>query len=231
MNKKRCNLVALIIILLTACCWAGEEGITPDLSKVVTREGWGILNRKAEVFKEGERTGVKFDGRPGMGGACLETVDFTNGIIECDIKGQGRRPSYVGIAFDVIDTVNYEAVYFRPFNFRDPARKQHSVQYISHPEHTWQTLREASPGVYEGAIEPAPDPDAFFHVKLVVKRPKVSVYVNNGKQPCLTVDLLSPRTMGKVALFVDNESQGAFANLKIIPQKHQDTREQKAERP
>lgn len=217
--KQECrNLAVLIAALVMAPCYGKEEVITPDLRKIVAGDGWGILNREAKVVEQDNRVEVQFDGRPGMGGACLETLDFSNGIIECDIKGKPQAPSYIGIAFDVIDTVSYDAVYFRPFNFRNEARKQHSVQYISHPKHTWQKLRESSPGTYEAAIAPAPDPNDFFHVKLVVTRPKVHVYVNHAKQPCLTVDLLSPRSIGRIALFMDNESEGVFANLKIMPQ-------------
>jgi hypothetical protein len=212
-------VVLVTLISITSCFGAvADKSISPDLTKIVTSEGWGILNREAKVIKQDEKTCIYFDGRPGLGGACLETVDFSNGTIECDIKGKARRPSYIGIAFDVIDTVSFDVVYFRPFNFRNEERKQHSVQYISHPEHTWQKLREKFPGKYESAIEPAPDPNGFFHIKLVFERPKLSVYVNDARKPCLVVEkLLSPRNIGKIALFVDNESDGTFANLKITP--------------
>ena len=218
MNKKYKCTVVLITLLSITTCFGEDKVITPDLKKIVTGEGWGILNRKAKVIEKDDKVSIHFDGRPGLGGACFETLDFSNGVIECDIKGKAQRPSYVGIAFDVIDTINFDVIYFRPFNFRNEERKQHSVQYISHPEHTWQKLREKFPGKYESAIEQAPDPNNFFHVKLVFERPKVSIYVNKAKKPCLVVEeILSPRKMGKISLFVDNESEGTFANLKITP--------------
>ncbi|MBN2183586.1 MAG: hypothetical protein JW715_16875 [Sedimentisphaerales bacterium] len=218
MKKKYKHMVVLVSLLLTVSCFGEDKVVTPDLTKIIKREGWGILNREAKVIEQDKKTCIHFDGRAGLGGACLETLDFSNGVIECDIKGNIRPPSYVGIAFDVIDTVTFDAIYFRAFNFKNEQRKEHSVQYISHPEHTWQKLREKFPGKYESAIEPAPDPNGFFHVKLIFERPKVSVYVNDAKKPCLVVEqLLSTRKMGKIALFVDNESEGIFANLKIIP--------------
>ncbi len=217
MYKKIGSTIVLIVLLSITSCFGEDKTITPDLKKIVNKDGWGVLNRKTKVIEKDDKISIHFDGRPGFGGACLETLDFSNGIIECDIKGKAQRPSYVGIAFDVIDTINLDGVYFRPFNFRNKERRQHSVQYISHPEHTWQKLREKFPGKYESAIEPAPDPNDFFHVKLVVERPKVSVYVNRAEKPCLVVELLSPRKTGKIALFVDNESDGTFANLKITP--------------
>ena len=215
MNKKQSYLIVLVVFLLAGSCLAADKVITPDLSKITAGDGWTVFNRKASVIEQDDKTGIYFDGHPGAGGAWLDTVDFDNGEIECDIKGKSQRPSFVGIAFHVLDANNFDAVYFRAFNFRNEARKQNSVQYISHPEHTWWKLREDSPGKYESAIEPAPDPDGFFHVKLVIENPKVSVFVNNAEKPTLIVEELSSRAGGKIGLWVDNESDGSFANLRI----------------
>lgn len=216
-NTMRTNLATLAIILMAGSCFAAEKVITPDLAKIATGDGWTVFNREAKISKDGDTVQVHFDGRPGAGGAWLETLDFAEGVIECDVKGKSRRPSFVGIAFHAQDAEHFEAVYFRAFNFRDEARRRNSVQYISHPDYAWWKLRQDSPGKYENAIDPAPDPEGFFHVKLVIEKPKVSIYVNQAKQPCLIVEPLSDRQAGKVGLWVDNESNGAFANLKIMP--------------
>lgn len=207
---------------------AADKVITPDLSKIAEGDGWTVFNRQVNAIKKDDKVGIYFDGRPGAGGAFLDTVDFTNGVIECDIKGQPQRPSFVGIAFRVFDVNNFDAVYFRAFNFRNEARKQNSVQYISHPDNTWWKLRQESPGKYESAIEPAPDPNGFFHVKLVIQKPKVSIFVNKAEKPSLVIEELSDRKAGKIGLWVDNESEGTFANLKII---HQDKPEMGKEDP
>ena len=94
-----------------------------------------------------------------------------------------------------------------------------SVQYISHPEFPWFKLRETYPGKYENSVKPVPDPDKFFHVKIVVDKPKVSVYVENSNERSLVVDELSERTGGKIGFWMDFVSDGTFANLKIIPSK------------
>ena len=127
--------------------------------------------------------------------------------------------SFVGIAFHGVDSTTYEAIYFRPFNFKtpDPARHSHAVQYISHPTYTWQKLRAERPGAFEQPVSPAPDPNAWFHVRVVVASPKVSVFVGDAKQPSLVVTQLSDRTKGLVGLWVGNGSGGDFADLKIIP--------------
>jgi len=44
---------------------------------------------------------------------------FKEGIIDIDLRGKDVfLQSFLGIAFDVTDNNHYEAVYFRPFNFR-----------------------------------------------------------------------------------------------------------------
>src|SRR5688500_12122860 len=51
----------------------------------------------------------------------LKNVSFKNGTVELDIKGKDLRgESFVGIAFYASDDEHYAAVYFRPFNFKDP---------------------------------------------------------------------------------------------------------------
>jgi len=103
------------------------------------------------------------------------------------------------------------------FRTEDPARHSHAVQYISHPTYTWQKLRAERPGAFEQPVSPAPDPNAWFHVRVVVASPKVSVFVGDAKQPSLVVTQLSDRTKGLVGLWVGNGSGGDFADLKIIP--------------
>jgi hypothetical protein len=72
-------------------------------------------------------------------------------------------------------------------------------------------------GQYEKPIVPAPDGDAWFHVRIVVEKPRVSVYVNDGKEPSLVVEELSDRKGGGVGLWVGPGQGGYIANLKIIP--------------
>jgi len=97
-----------------------------------------------------------------------------------------RQPvqgSHLGVAFRVVDAQTHDAVYFRPFNVRaaDAVRHSHALQYVSHPRWPWQTLRSEHPHTYERAVVPEPDVDEWFHVRVVVERPKVSVFIN-GKR-------------------------------------------------
>jgi hypothetical protein len=154
-----------------------------------------------------------------MGLVWLDGYDFGNGVIDVDLLGRSQpvQGSFLGVAFRVVDAQTHDAVYFRPFNFRatDPARHSHAVQYVSHPRWTWQTLRTEHPGVYEQAIVPEPDGDRWFHARIVVERPNVSVFVNGATTPSLTVKELSDRSDGSVGLWVGEGSGGHFANLRI----------------
>ncbi len=225
MNKIK--VVGLLVVLVLFCaqfCIGQENAIIPDLAKIGAGEGWKIANREVKVIKEDDQLSVYFEAQAGDGVAWLENLEVTDGIIEADIKGKdlsGR--SFVGIAFRGVDEETYDAVYFRPFNFMsdDSLRKGHSVQYISHPDYSWPRLRNEHPGKYENPVNPAPDPNSFFHAKIVIQKPIISVYVNDAREPCLVVEELSERNGGRVGLWTGNYSDGTFANLKIIPAKDQ----------
>lgn len=213
-------MIPLLICLVFA---ALADPTVPDLTRLAAGQGWKIENRSVQLAEKDGKKGVQFDSRQNDGIAWLPGVSFTNGEIECDILGRSQpvQGSFVGVAFRVEDEKTFDAVYFRPFNFRAPdaERRAHSVQYVSHPAWTWNRLRSERTGQFEKAIDPAPDGDQWFHARIVVHKPKVEVYVNGASAPSLVVDELSPRTAGSVGFFVGNNSPGTFANLKITPEK------------
>jgi hypothetical protein len=191
-----------------------------DLAVIAEAKGFKVFNRNVSSFNDGTKKGARLSENPGDGVAYLPSIEFIDGTIELDIKGKDvLQQSFVGVAFHGVDGTTYDAVYFRPFNFRaeDPARRDHSVQYISHPIYTWNKLRTEQPGKYERAVDPVPDPNAWFHARVVVASPKVSVFVGEAKEACLVVNQLSGRKRGLVGLWVGNNSAGDFANLKIVP--------------
>ena len=164
MNSFRpAYLSVLLTLSLTQFCIAQENAITPDLAKIVDEGEWNIANREAKIVEEDDRLSIYFDAQSGDGVAWLKTIEVANGIIEVDIKGTDvRGRSFVGIAFRGVDERTFDAVYFRPFNFRsdDPVRKGHSVQYVSHPDYTWRRLREEHPEKFENPVTPIPDPNS-----------------------------------------------------------------------
>lgn len=204
---------------LAASVLAQAPSVAPDLSHLADGKGAQVYNRALTVASEDGRTVARLDARPGDGGVLLEGVQLADGVIEIDLKGRDvAQQSFLGVAFHVVDWTTFEAVYFRPFNFRSPEaeRRAHSVQYVSHPSDTWQKLRAGRPGEFEKAIEPPPDPNGWLHARIVLANAKVEVYVNGAATPSLVVDDLG-NTSGGVALFVGNGSDGAFANLRVTP--------------
>jgi len=178
-----------------------------------TSENWTAYNRKAEFKADG----IHLNAQQNDGVLWLNDQTFENGNIELDIKGKNTPgQSFVGVAFHGIDNTAFDAVYFRPFNFKNPERNDHSVQYISMPKYDWSALRNAFPGKYENVIQPLPEPvDDWFHVKIEVSYPEVKVYVNRSNQPTLEIEQISDQKQGKIGLWVGNGSEGWFKNLQI----------------
>lgn len=190
----------------------------PDLTKINDHESWTVFNRSIKINQEQAEAFVSFDARQGDGMAIFQNLEFENGVIEFDVKGKNVfQQSFVGVAFHFQDEDSFNAVYFRPFNFNneDSVRKGHSVQYISHPEFTWQKLRSLFPEQFENPVNPIPDPEQFFHARIEVNWPLVKVFVNNSDDPCLEVQMKSTFKTGKVGFWVGNGSDGTFKNLAI----------------
>jgi len=188
--------------------------------KALDPKSLDVFNRTASSFKDGTRAGLHLSAAADNGVAYLQGVELGNGTIELDIRGKDvQGQSFVGVAFHGVDDSTYDAVYLRPFNFKtdDPERHKHAVQYVSHPTYPWQKLRAEHAGEYEQPVTPAPDPNSWVHVRVVVASPKVSVFVADATEPSLVVSLLSHRAKGRVGLWVGNGSDGDFANLKIVP--------------
>lgn len=224
MNRRELFISALgwtVVACSSESILGGQvKPIEPDLGSLAGSGKLNVFNRTASRFVDGARQGVRMSEAPNDGVAYVPGVQFANGTIEIDIRGKDvQQQSFVGVAFHGVDGTTYDAVYFRPFNFRtdDQARRIRAVQYVSHPDYPWQKLRTDSPGKYEKGINPPPDPNAWFHARIIVASPKVSVYVDGATDPSLAVEQLSSRRTGLVGVWVGNTSGGDFANLRVTP--------------
>jgi hypothetical protein len=209
--NEKIILICLIGVLLTANIQAQESIEIPDLSKVTDVTIWHKHNRSIKYDNA-----VHLDAMPGDGLLQLNDFLFENGRIELEIRGEdnpGR--SFVGFAFHIQNDSTFDAIYFRPFNFRNSERKNHSVQYISHPTFTWSRLREESPDTYENEIRPVPDPDNWFKATIIIDYPEVKVYVNDSQEASLSIEQLSEFEKGGLGFWVGHNSKGSFRNLKI----------------
>lgn len=150
-------------------------------------------------------------------------AEFGDGTIEVDLAGapaagaSGGARGFVGIAFRVQeDRSRYECFYLRPTNGRaeDQLRRNHSAQYIAHPEFPWYRLRKETPGMYESYVDLVPG--EWTKVKVVVSGRDARLFVHGAEQPTLIVnDLKLDATTGAVALWIGPGTEAHFANLKV----------------
>ena len=213
---KRTNLI-LIVLLTGTFSTSGAVAQSYNLQQLLKENQLAVEGRTVSGSKD-NKGAISFDARKEDGVAFLKGINFSEGSIEVDIRGKDLQgQSFVGIAFHGVDRKTTDVVYFRPFNFQaaDQIRRSHAVQYVSHPQHGWSTLRETFPGKYEKGITSPPDPNDWFHAKIEVKGDQIAVYVNNSPTPSLTVTKLNPRTEGQIGLWVGYGSSGDFANLTI----------------
>jgi hypothetical protein len=163
--------------------------------------------------------------------AWIDGLEFSNGVIEAEVAGSpggGAYPGargFVGIAFRLqTDRAadgpqTYDAFYLRPTNGRteDQERRNHSVQYISHPDWTWSRLRRETPSRYEAYVDLVPD--TWTKVRIEVRGTQARLYVGDQPQPVLIVnDVKSgPSAKGAVALWIGPGTVAHFRNLAVTP--------------
>jgi hypothetical protein len=163
---------------------------------------------------------------PGGGEDVLAIVkgsSFTNGTIEVDLAGAPRAGApadsrgFIGVAFHVEGSgERYECIYVRPTNARadDQLRRNHTLQYVAHPDHPWHALRKSHPGLYESYADM--EAGAWTKLKIVVRGRTAKLYVNGAAQPALIVnDLKHGETGGAVALWGHTTTDAYFANLRV----------------
>jgi hypothetical protein len=158
--------------------------------------------------------------------ARIKDLEFSNGVIEVEIAGApapdapaGAR-GFVGMAFRLQpDDTTYDAFYLRPTNGRadDQERRNHSVQYISHPEWTWSRLRKETPSKYESYVDLVPG--VWTTIRIEVRGSLAMLFVHDDEQPTLIVNDVKSGTQGKgaVALWLDAGTVAHFRNLRITP--------------
>lgn len=207
---KKTNKLNIIFVITTLCISLasfGQQSVyLPDLSAISDNTKWGNFDRDVRFDSV-----VIFKAKESEGAVWLKDYSFANGKIEVDLKGKNLQgQSFIGVAFHLVDSKTYDAIYFRPFNFFNPQRNTHSIQYISMPGHPWQQLRQDFPGKYESKIADPPNPDDWFHVTIEINFPKVSVFVNNEKTASLVVEQLSTNKTGFIGLWTGYMSDGQF---------------------
>jgi hypothetical protein len=159
--------------------------------------------------------------------AVIDGLEFANGVIEAEIAGapapgagEGAR-GFVGIGFRLqSDMQTYDAFYLRPTNGRadDQERRNHAVQYVSHPDWPWFRLRKETPSRYESYVDLMPG--VWTKVKIEVRGDRARLYVHGQEQPTLIVnDIKSGASArGAVALWIGPGTVAHFRQLSVIRQ-------------
>ena len=154
----------------------------------------------------------------------LKGQDFKDGTITVDVLSKllpDAAPTargFIGIAFRINnENSKFECIYIRPTNGRadDQIRRNHSTQYVSYPDFTFDVLRKVAPEKYESYADMGLN--EWIRIKIVVKGAQAKLYLNNNKEPTLIVnDLkLGADQSGGIGLFVDSGTDGYFADVKI----------------
>jgi hypothetical protein len=192
-----------------------------DLAERLAAGKLKTVNREVTALSGGRR-GIHLSEKAGNGLAWIEGTEFAQGTIEVDVRGRDvLQQSFLGIAFHGRDDNSYEGVYLRPFNFRaeDPARHQHAVQYIALPDYDWPRLRKEFPEEFENPVDPSVAPTDWVPLRVVVKGPAIQIYVGAVKSPTLEVRKLGSLEGGLIGVWVGNNSDGDFSNLRVTPAK------------
>src|SRR5438270_12830624 len=200
-RKIALNRIALCISFLsTLLITQGAEPITITM----TADHWQTKENAEFLRQLGFYHGLM---RLNSGRATLKDVTFSDGTIEFDVNTIGR--GMPGIAFRRQDDDNFELVYLRP----DPACPAFSacIQYT--PTTRGVSLWDLFPRYQTRA--PLRE-NGWNHIKLVVFRRRMNVFVNDAPSPTLQVDRLEGDAIqGGLHL----QGPATFANIVITPTK------------
>lgn len=151
-------------------------------------------------------------------------LDFADGSIQVDVASvlAADAPAFargfIGLAFRIDSTLNFEGIYLRPANSRveDQVRRNHSIQYFSFPDYDFARLRREEPEKYESYVDI--DLEEWIRMKIVIQESSARLFINDGLQPSLVVtDLkLGPNQVGGIGLWIESGTMGYFSNLKIV---------------
>ena len=217
--------VLLVAAFLAPCCYA-QSMTTVSLNSPKDRK---LRNVKAEQVQHKGRqalrvtdTGLEnstYDDRL----LILTGTNFKDGVIELELAGEtlptasATARGFVGVAFRVANEGDkFECFYLRPTNGRadDQVRRNHSTQYISHPDFPWEKLRTEFPGKYESYVDLVPG--EWTKVKIEVSGTKAKLYVHGASQPSLIVnDLKLGESSGAIGLWVGPGTVAHFSNLRV----------------
>lgn len=222
---------ALMPLLLSALAAGGVAVAAAAGSDLLAPEGLERINVTADSVQYRGKAALRLIEAAGVapGAETLTVIPgsrLRDGTIEVELAGapragteEGGARGFVGVAFRLQkDPLRYECFYLRPTNGRaeDQLRRNHSTQYVSHPDHPWPRLRKESPGLYESYVDLVPG--EWTRVRIVVSGAEARLYVHGAEQPCLIVkDLKLGASEGALALWIGPGTEAHFSGLRVTP--------------
>jgi hypothetical protein len=214
------RLTACLSIFFACSAFAAQRPV--PLNKTDQLELRGL---QAEVVEYKGRSALKLSGnfQNDNSIAIVKGVQIRDGSIDIEVSGapapgagEGAR-GFAGVAFRVApEAKQYEYFYLRPTNGRadDQVRRNHSLQYASHPLFPWQRLRKEEPEKYESYVDL--EPGVWTKMRIVFAGNKAKLYVHGAAQPALIVnDLKLGPGDGGIALWVGPGTIAHFSNLLV----------------
>lgn len=207
----------LVNVSATPATLQDRQGLRVEMSDATRRKLQAMTpeeRQKAAALGLGEQLAI------------IEASRFGDGVIEAEIAGAPRPGAgegargFVGIAFRLQDDLKtYDAFYLRPTNGRadDQVRRNHSVQYIAHPDWPWFRLRKEFPEKYESYVDLLPG--EWTRVRIEVRGATARLFVHGQAQPTLIVNDLKSGAAGtgRIALWIDGGTIAHFRNLVVTP--------------
>jgi len=222
----------IISFFIAIVCVFGQTAERPEkkIFPLHSTKSLELINVKAEVVEHNGKKGIEISKIHGeINGETLviiPDVHFKDGTISVELTGEpasGAAPQmrgFVGVAFhvDPSDYSRYECFYLRPMNARanNQLQRNHTTQYVSHPEFPWYKLRDENPGLYESYVDIVPG--EWTKIKIKIAGNTAKLYLHEENQPCLIVnDLKQDKSVGKVALWLHSSTLARYRNLVVTP--------------
>jgi hypothetical protein len=193
---KKIELI-LLFAIISSICLAQKETISVDF----TSKDWKTFGSEIKDFDSKLTAYIP----NGTGIGYLDSLDFQNGTIECDLYSPSDK-AYLGIVFRISSLSNFEYIYFQPHT----SGKWDAVQYdpIFNRSATWQLYN----GTAYQAVANIPTRE-WFHVKIQVIDDSAKVYLDNNPKQVMSAKLKHDYASGNIG--VCSYHPAYFANLKV----------------
>ena len=103
-TKKLLQATMTAGFLLTITIAYSQNMQAIDLQKLVKNKAIDVFNRELSLINDGNHVGIRLSKDEGEGVAWLRGIEFSNGILEFDVRGEDvQNHSFVGIAFHAVE--------------------------------------------------------------------------------------------------------------------------------